>query len=658
MKNTIFLFSLICVALFSCKGKDDTTPSFADTDRMESLVDRSIPRVKEVCDNYGTYLLYNFDKTLDFSYQFQQTPNWNDARLTMLCRDSAIVAVDYLCDNVFSCYNDDFKKQYLPRKMLLVGDIQSNNDLGLSHPDKFGNHAAVANMNSMTVAFNQTRLNAADVNKNETLNSTAFQRAIHRALLADYIVKSKNKIIVGNEFLEQSRAYYTSLMEPNRTMAKYLPDSLFVLHGFFRPYHGDDTYYPSSSDDVAQYIENLVNLDDDMTDSLMEYPLMANKMHYLAASLQALGVDVAKVNPNAHQFLIMTPVIPATIQADAVVTDTDEADLNIVVNPGSVELAYMTITVNDNRPIYVSLIGQKERLEVTKTVTGLVKGKNTVEITLFRMKKNKQVKAVATCTTFIRYASLDNVSGFRIDCDGDDEQIYRRINVRRGEGYPVSNNEEDPNLITISFEKHGVVNRYLEEEGGEYRAWKIYTEQGRAVRAMSYVRGFNENMTDVIYTLTDTYTYLYNSNGELTRVNHTDADNKTVTLVQNVAYKDGLIESYDYKGRSYTPQYKTADSFTARIDCLDEKMSGHCFGFTGSEELNPYYLPELPAVIPGFVCEIPLQLLYSQYVFQSLDGIWSDGWQNIKENDARALQAVVNMGGKVWRFTYVLNTSN
>ena len=123
-------------------------------------------------------------------------------------------------------------------------------------------------------------------------------------------------------------------------------------------------------------------------------------------------------------------------------------------------------------------------------------------------------------------------------------------------------------------------------------------------------------------------------------------------MVNDVVYESGRLARYTYRGQAYAPQYATVGGVTTRVDCLDEAMSGRMFGFDATEDLNPYYLPELPAVLPGSVCQVPLQMLYSQYLFKSLGGVWNGGWQHSLADKTNS--AEVTLGGTTWTYRFKL----
>lgn len=639
---TLSLCTLLAAILMaSCADNEDNTPSFADKDRLEALIDTDIAKIKEFRDNYGTYILYNFDKNLDFAYQFEQASTWNNATLTMMGKDEAHDAVDALYDNVFNCYSDDYKKKYYPRKLLLVNDIQSSNELGLSLPDA-GHHTAVANINSVT-------FNAASVSP-QTIGE------FHRALLTDYLVKARGEYPVEDAYLSYSQKDYSALMNSSRKNVRQIlaeNPEFFYDHGFFIPEDDESTYFPSAEDDVIAYIQNMISMDKAFADMLLERPVMADKMHLITTGLIAKGVDVKAINPWAEQFVTMEYIQPAVVYGEDVVTATDEATMNITIIQGSIPSERLDVTVNGETQSIDLTKYDRMRIVIPVELKGLQKGPNTVTMQLYLQ---GQAKPAVTATANVTFANMDNIQRFKIDKEGERDEMFRTIAISVGDGYPVSEREVNPNLTTISFEKHGWIDRYYMENDCDYRAWKLYKENGMVKKIMAYERGFNEDYTGIEYKLTDTYMFEYNDDNELQCVKVTPANGAEQIIVENVTYIAGKIVRYSYKGMPYEPVYATANGATTRVDCLDENMSGLCFGFTGTESLNPYFIQGLPAVIPGDVAEVPLQLLYSQYIFNSVGSIWTTGWETIKEGTAMAKQATITINGETWTYTFALKT--
>lgn len=643
--NLSLLLTGVSGCLVSCSSSEDNTPSYADTDRLETLIDNDIEKIKLFRDNFGTYILFNFDKNLDFAYQFEQASSWENAMLFNIDNREAASAVDYLYGGVFDCYSDDYKRKFFPRKLLLVDDIMSPSELGLSVPEA-NHHVAVANINSVTFA-----------KMGESLDTQgAYDSYYHRALLADYLVKARGQYPVEDAYFSYSQKDYSSLFSPNRRNAAQMlaeNPNFFYDHGFFIPDDDESTYFPSAEDDILAYITNMISMDKATADMLMELPLMADKMHLLTVGLQSFGVNVKQINPWAEQFLTMEYIQPAVVYADDVITATDEATLSVTIIRGSKDLDHLVVSANGNSQTVDLTAYDRMRIVIPVSLQGLKKGPNTVTLTLYEQGYSKPA---VTATANVTYANMDNISGFKIDMDGENDEITRIIKVSEGDGYPVDSKETNPNLTTIAFEKHGWMDRYYNENDCDYRAWKLYKENGMVNRIMAYERTFNEDYTAIIYNLTDTYDYTYNDNNELVRVTRTKAGGSPEVIVDDVAYVAGHIIRYSYCGKQYEPVYATANGATTRVDCLDKDMSGMCFGFTGDEYINPYYVAGLPAVIPGEVAEIPLQLLYSQYIFNSLGNIWNGGWKTVQDGNAMAKQATVTYGGNTWTYTFALKT--
>ena len=651
MKYTTIFWSVLLLGLLSaCGEKEDTTPSMADTDRLETLLDKTIPSITQFKETYGTYVLYNFDKTQDFAYQFEQSSNWEKATLTTIGHDDAVQAMDMLNDQLFACYSKDYKAKFFPRKMLLVADIASANELGLSVPEA-GHHTAVANINGVTFA----KMAKADVQAALADGNLLASRCaeMHRALLADYLVKARGQYPVGDAFMAYSLSDYASLMDSKRKTATQLVKEdadFFYNHGFFFPDEDEATYFPSVETDIVDYLRHLITMDKEEAVILFEKPVMASKMNLMALGLKVMGVDVMAINPNVESFLTMKPVQPAVMYAQDVVTDNPKATMQVTIYKGSHELDRLEVIVNGELLSTLDLKAlDKMRNVISVELDGLKKGANSVVLKLYE--EGRQQVAV-TLETGVSYATMDEVTGFTIKRSDDQEEVYRRLKIAIGDGGDVDN-EQNPDLVTIAFEKHGWLDRYFMEQDAEYRYWKMYKKDGRVKTIMAYLRdGFNEDYTAPNYRHTGTYSFLYNEDGELTEVSYEGEDGKKETLVSDVVYVAGRMVRYTCQGKVCEPQYATVGGVTTRVDCLDEAMSGRTFGFDATEDLNPYYMPELPAVLPGSICEVPLQMLYSQYLFKSLDGVWDGGWT--RNLDEKTNSAEVLLNGLTWTYRFKL----
>ncbi len=64
--------------------------------------------------------------------------------------------------------------------------------------------------------------------------------------------------------------------------------------GFFPITDVEEYSYPLELDDLINFVENLVKMDQEIHDMVMVYELMKTKMQYVASSLKAMGVDIEK----------------------------------------------------------------------------------------------------------------------------------------------------------------------------------------------------------------------------------------------------------------------------------------------------------------------------------------------------------------------------
>ena len=642
----LLIFFTLYLSLFTlsgCSEKEDTTPSMADTDRLESLIDRSLPRVKSFCDEYGTYLLYQFDQEQDFAYQFEEAANWEQATLERLSREEASDAVDYLYEHFFPAYSDAFKSEFFPRKMLLVKSIKGKS-LGISQPDAKGMHQAVVSLNSMTIAYDQTQLEALSEEGRQT-----YLRQLHTTLLAGYLVNVRSHYPIGDAYLSLSQPYYSSLMEEHRTQARRLPDEFFLNRGFFRPADDESTYFVSAQEDLTEFTRRLILMDEQLQDSLADYPVMESKLGLVANGLKAMGIDIAAINPLAKYYLeIGETTVPPSVVASEVVTPTSEASLTLTFLRGSKGFAKAEIWVNGSLQhlLDLSAESQASRLVRTVTLTGLEEGTNPVEIRLFEEGRPRPSAICNICAYFVSKA------------------IYMHIENSLGEKYRLHVYNYDytdgsSTATSIRFRKIATeVDMNTGVDNGEQRFWVIFKEDGLVRRIIEKLEVVDFVNLKNSYEPQCTYEFQYDEKGQL----------EGVTLdgqpyAGSFRYSAGLLTAYTYAHLpsadgsqavrhdvAYSPTYDTSVTPALRLDCLDAAASGHCFKYKGDERLNYFYLPDLPAIIPGTVAGIPLQILYAKYLFTELTGIWSNSW--LLEGNTNMTE--VTLDDVTWTYHFVL----
>lgn len=291
---TIFL----CCLAGACGDNEDNTPSLADNDRLEALIDHSNADIMDFKQKYGTYILYEFDPILDFAYQFEEAPAWRSAQITYLDKEDVPNAVSFLKDNFLNYYNEEIIKTHFPRKLLICAQIYGPT-MGVSYAAANTNHAAVANLNSMTIANldKQTLAGMDDQSKNDYL------RQLHFILLGGYILNARGYYFVDERFFEYGATLYNSLMDPNRKPARELSEEFFYQKGFFRPDEGEATYYGTAEEDLIAFTSKLIKMDEELYNELLPYKTITDKLRLVARGLQAMGVLVEKINPLVTRFL-------------------------------------------------------------------------------------------------------------------------------------------------------------------------------------------------------------------------------------------------------------------------------------------------------------------------------------------------------------------
>lgn len=634
IRNILILctFSISLFSLSGCKEKEDTTPSLADKDRMESLLDTSLPSVMNFRDKYGTYLLYDFDQNLDFAYQFEEAANWQQATIERLNRQEASDAADYLISKFFSCYSDEFKTKYLPRKILLVKSLKAKT-LGLSEPDANGFHPAAANINSMTIALDKDKVS--QMSSEEEQN---YLRQLHTVLLANYLISTRSEYPVGDAYLAHSQSHYASLMEEHRTQARHLPDQFFLDRGFFRPADDESTYFISAEEDMIEFTRRLIQMNEALQDSLADYPVMESKLGLIANGLKQMGIDIVAINPLAKYYLeIGETSVPPTLSVNEVITPKSEAEFTFTILRGSRNLAQAEVYVNGKLQHQLDLSEEAMAARISKTVllTDLHPDGNPIEVRLYEEGRPRP-SALANCMAYFVskaiYMHIENSLGEKY-----------RLHVY---DYDYTEGSNSKDVSSIRFRKIATeVDMNTGIDNGEQRFWVIHKEDGLVKRIVVKKEVVDFENLKNSYEPQYTYEFQYNDKDELTAVTK---DGKT--LADGFTYTAGLLMSYNYNGKPYKPAYDTSVSPALRLDCLDENLSGHCFKYKGGEMLNYFYQPTLPAIIPGTEAGVPLQLLYSKYLFTELTGVWSNKW--LLEGNTNMTE--VTLGDVTWTYNFVL----
>ncbi len=309
MKKLIYMIICFSTMLFACEESEDTSPSNAEYNRLEDLVDLSFPLIKEYHDKYESYILYEFDFISDFAYMFAQASSWRNAAVEKLDIKDVPKALEYLEQHFFPYYVDtvrngdgklvqtDFHKKHMPLKLLICKEIVAGS-LGISTVE--GNsviyHDATASMNSFTIArLDSVSLKEMSQSADRPLQ---FRNAIHYMFIAGYLNNAKGVEVGNDNFYEISRVYYDT-----EAPATYNPTD-FYTRGFIPPTGTATTsVYPSKETDLRNYIHELINLTSARRATLRNYPVVKSKSVHLARSLAAMGIDIFRLNPEINELI-------------------------------------------------------------------------------------------------------------------------------------------------------------------------------------------------------------------------------------------------------------------------------------------------------------------------------------------------------------------
>lgn len=301
MKKTLIYITILCAGLTVSCGKEQVlTPSMADKDRLEAMVDRTIPAVRDYLNDYGTYVLYEFDQILDFAYQFDEAKAWRDATITKLAKADVTEAMTFLEANFFDKYTKELKKEFLPRKLLICGRLNAA-ALGISVSptnEKLFDHSAAANMNSMTIS----KLDRATIDAMTAEQKKAHIQQLNYIFVAGYIVNVRREIFVEQSFYDASSKLYGTKIEHDSPQNNR-PESIFFEKGFFKPTAENVNFYPVEMEDVQLYIEHAIKMDETMKDKIIANSIMRNKMSITIKSMKDFGIAIESINPLVSEFI-------------------------------------------------------------------------------------------------------------------------------------------------------------------------------------------------------------------------------------------------------------------------------------------------------------------------------------------------------------------
>ncbi len=344
MKIKITAFILLVFTVFSaCKKEEDLTPSYADTDRVASLVDVSIPLVQHMYETYGKGILYEFDDTLDF-YYIADTKSvlekWVNVSITHLDADSALATVEFLDSTLFAylkeepitfngtTYNLNTILKYIPYKILLSDGLNAtskglmssiNNSDARATADGKGVLHAIGNKQSFAFNLDLTTITVSEAKMAEFKQDNFF-------LFLTHIFEQQNFYdSLPQAFYEGCSTYYGEevgevyetegytadeygivdkdwFLSKGFVDARYfysLPDGLSDVRVGFevteRVIYSDIEFIDNDQDFANSYLNQLIFSSED---EFSAYPeIVQEKMVIMVEWLLEYGVDIVSFNP-------------------------------------------------------------------------------------------------------------------------------------------------------------------------------------------------------------------------------------------------------------------------------------------------------------------------------------------------------------------------
>jgi len=317
-----------------------------------------------------------------------------------------------------------------------------------------------------------------------------------------------------------------------------------------------------------------------------------------------------KVSTNPQPYSLNVNVPQLYVVLNSVSTITEETMLDIVIGRGVKALANAKVYLNNSVVETIDLTTQAKEKKILKSVAlkNLAEGKNPVKVEIYE--EGNATASIAENGEAIRIATAMANAYFFINND------FGAFEVRRNDnGLPEFVSFTDPGIPSPD----GPWGEPIEAPKLYY--WNLtYDKDSKHVIVIDETVDKGEGKGE---EANRKFEFSYNEYNELTKVTLDGKD-----YVTDVVYENGEMTGYKIEGKEYAPKYAEAKGIRTRVDCLDAAMSGETFKFTGDEDANPLYVQGLPAVIPGDMAGyIPLQLIYSQYLFNSLGTTWTAGWK-------------------------------
>lgn len=271
MKNILIILAL-SLTICSCNKNEDLgeivvedkyIPVLQDTDYNKTIFD--------FYNQHNTSIIYEFDKTIYDWAIVGDGSNDHDTLIYIQNKDVLSRSLDFVINDWLGVYQEDFLKEKLPRRILLLDSIERVNEKGPSGEFFMAragiNYVAVAHMGDSFDLFNKQDL------KNE----------LNAVFIGDYLI--------ANQLLKiPSKFYDVSGLE---LYNQYRSGASFNDNGFFNQYRNFRLYwnFPKKEKDVRDYIDFYFNTPvDQVAVEIGAYPKMMEKYEIIKDFIESSNI--------------------------------------------------------------------------------------------------------------------------------------------------------------------------------------------------------------------------------------------------------------------------------------------------------------------------------------------------------------------------------
>lgn len=306
------------------------------------------------------------------------------------------------------------------------------------------------------------------------------------------------------------------------------------------------------------------------------------------------------------QLTINFPVIGVRFEGENLQSQFEDYNLKVSIDRGVTDLKQVDVYLGENLAESLTLDPALSSQTVNVHISGLVMGSNSVKVVVVdefdqEFTAETTVERVAQ-KTWQDLASLSFLTGNMTgipDFYEWPEEVSIELN-RADFYYPTGYEDlpavpDDNRIYCISFSLGGMDGTAAVNVAFEYDANGNVVTMRRDSCFMEF--------GDFVFIEGTRYEYAYNAEtGDLESVTKDGA-----AYITDVKCENGYIVSYVVDGQEYVPTYDENG------DRIDNNYTGETYAFT--ENPNPLYLPELPAVVPCYVFGTDLSMwLYNRYL--------------------------------------------